>query len=61
MLSQTKKAGRFPMREREGPTKNPIPRRQRNAQQKRRHNAPAGISYLESKDLLENLVGFTLF
>ena len=29
-----KKAGRFPMREREGPTKNPIPRRQRNAQQK---------------------------
>ena len=46
------------MREREGPTKNPIPRRQRNAQQKRRRNAPAGISYLESKESLLNLVGF---
>ena len=30
----TKKAGRYPVRERVGPTKNPIPRRQRNAQQK---------------------------
>lgn len=34
----------------------PIQRQQRNAQQKRRHNAPAGISNSESKEKL-NLVG----
>ena len=53
-----KKAGRFPMREREGPTKNPIQRRQRNAQQKRRHNAPAGISNSESKEKNKTWSGF---
>jgi hypothetical protein len=60
-LCPKKKAGRFPMREREGPTKNPIQRRQRNAQQKRRHNAPAGISNSESKEKTKLGRGFTLF
>lgn len=49
------------MRVHEGPTKNPIPRRQRNAQQKRRHNAPAGISCSGSKELLQTWSVFVYF
>ena len=49
------------MRAHEGPTKNPIQRRQRNAQQKRRHNAPAGISNSESKEYLQTWSVFVCF
>ena len=47
------------MRAREGPTKNLILERQRNAQQDTKTLwSLAGISYPESKELLQNLVGF---
>jgi len=53
-----KKAGRFPMRVHEGPTKNPIQRRQRNVQQGIRIQCSCWYFELWIKRGFLNLVGF---
>ena len=58
LCPKKEKAGRFPMRDDVGPAKNPIPRRQRNAQQGTRIQCSCwSISYSESKESIENLAG----
>jgi hypothetical protein len=54
-----KKAGRFPVRVREGPAKNLLPRRQKNAQQDRKTQWSLLVfSYLVAKETNSNLAGF---
>ena len=58
-VRKMKKAGRYPVRVQEGPAKNPLNRRKRNAQQDTRTLwSLAGISNSRSKDTILNLVGF---
>ena len=58
-VARTKKAGRFPIRDDEGPAKNLLLRRRKNAQQDTKTLwSLAGFSNSVAKDIKSNLAGF---
>ena len=58
----TKKAGRFPIRMHEGPTKNLLPNEQKKRPARYEDTMVlAGISYSVAKTIISNLVGFHAF
>ena len=62
ITSEHKKAGRFPIRMHEGPTKNLLPNEQKKRPARYEDTMVlAGISYSVAKTIISNLVGFHAF